>query len=107
KSFFAHRRLIKAMKEGGARGTPDPTSDAQVLKKLRLEGEAIDRLDKILSGFKIWEGHTTNPNDALTLQNLGRRAQLAVGKLADNAQTLMEVRKKVRTLMQDGNDLLA
>lgn len=107
KSFFARRRVIKDMKAGGALGVPDPIRDAPTLKRLRLEGEAIDRLDKLLLGFKDWEGHTTSPDAALALQMLGQRARLVVGRLADDAPTLVEVRGKVRTLMDDGNDLLA
>lgn len=107
KSFFARRRVIKDMKTGGALGTPDPVRDAPTLKRLRVEGEAIDRLDALLSGFKDWEGHTTSPDAALALQTLGQQARLAVGRLADDAATLVKVRGKVRTLMHDGNDLLA
>lgn len=107
KRFFARRRVIKDMKAGGALGAPDPIRDAPTLKRLRVEGEAIDRLDKLLSGFKDWEGHTTSPNVALALQMLGQRARLAVGRLADDAPTLVELRSKIRTLMHDGNDLLA
>ncbi|MEW6353244.1 MAG: DUF3320 domain-containing protein [Pseudomonadota bacterium] len=107
KSFFARRRLIKDMKAGGAQGVPDPIRDAPTLKRLRVEGEAIDRLDKLLSEFKDWEGHTTSPDAALALRTLGQRARLAVSRLADDAPKLVEVRSKIRTLMHDGNDLLA
>lgn len=107
KRFFARRRVIKEMKIAGAQGTPDPERDASTLKRLRGEGEAIDRLDTDLSNFKEWEGHTTAPDVALALEALGRAARNAVGKLADNAQALVDVRGKVRNLMYDGNDLLA
>jgi len=107
KSFFARRRVIKDMKIAGAQGRPDPARDAPTLKLLREEGEAIDRLDAHLCNFKEWEGHTTNPDVALALETLGRTARIAVGKLADNAQALAEVRSKIRNLMYDNNDLLA
>lgn len=107
KSFFARRGVIKDMKAAGAHGAPDPARDAPTLVRLRSEGESIDRLDKQLSNFKDWEGHTTNPDVALALQDLGKRARIAVGKLADDAQALTDVRGKVRNLMYDGNDLLA
>ncbi|ADH84743.1 DUF3320 domain-containing protein [Desulfurivibrio alkaliphilus] len=107
KSFFARRRLVKDMKLRGALGVPDPVCDAPVLKQLRVEGEAIDRLDKQLTEFKDWQGHTTSPDTALALQALGQRARLAVGRLVDDASTLVDIRNKVRTLMHDGNDLLA
>lgn len=107
KRFFARRRVIKEMKAGGALGRPDPIRDAPTLKRLRVEGEAIDRLDTLLSEFKDWEGHTTSPDAALALRTLGQRARFAVGGLADDVPTLVEVRTKVRTLMQAGNDFLA
>jgi Superfamily I DNA and RNA helicases and helicase subunits len=99
--------VIKDMKANGALGVPDPIRDALTLKKLRVEGEAIDRLDKLLSCFKGWEGHTTSPDTPLALQMLGQRARLAIGGMADDAPTLVSVRGRVRTLMQDANDLLA
>ena len=107
KSFFARRRVIKDVKAGGAQGVPNPVHDAPTLKQLRVEGEAIDRLDKLLSEFKDWKGHTTSPDAALALQVLGQRARLSVGRLADDASTLVEFRSNVRTLIHDGNDLLA
>lgn len=107
KSFFARRRVIKDMKVAGAQGVPDPVRDVPTLKRLRMEGEAIDRLDNLLSGFKDWKGHRTSPEAALALQTLGQRARVAVARLADDAPALAEVRGKVRTLMYDGNDLLA
>lgn len=107
KRLFARRRVIKEMQAAGARGVPDPAHDATTLKQLRVEGEAIDRLDKLLSGFKDWQGHTTSPDAALALQTLGQRARVAVGRLADDAPALAELRSKIRTLLYDGNDLLA
>lgn len=107
KRFFARRRVIKEMKIAGAQGTPDPERDASTLKLLRKEGEAIDRLDVHLSSFTEWEGHTTNPDVALDLQTLGQKARITASKLADNAQALIEVRSTIRSLMYDGNDLLA
>ncbi|HFD86473.1 MAG TPA: DUF4011 domain-containing protein, partial [Gammaproteobacteria bacterium] len=107
KRLFARRRVIQEMKAAGARGNPDPARDAPILKRLREEGEAIDRLDKILAGFKSWQGHTTNPDDALAMQILGQRVQTAVNRLADNATELALLRQKIRGLLQDSNDLLA
>lgn len=107
KSFFARRRVIKGMKAAGAHGVPDPARDAPTLTRLRVEGEAIDRLDELLSDLKDWHGHTTSPDAALVLQTLGQRARDAVGRLADDTPTMAEVRGKIRTLLYDGNDLLA
>ena len=104
---MARRRVINEMKEAGAHGKPDPDRDAPTLKQLREHGEAIDRLDDLLSGFKGWQEHTTSPDAVLILRTLGQRARDAVGRLADDAPTLVETRSKVRTLLFDGNDLLA
>ncbi len=107
KRVLARRRVINEMKEAGAHGKPDPDRDAPTLKQLREHGEAIDRLDDLLSGFKGWQEHTTSPDAVLILRTLGQRARDAVGRLADDAPTLVETRSKVRTLLFDGNDLLA
>lgn len=107
KSFFARRRLIKEMKANGARGTPIPAHDAPLLKRLGVEGKAIDRLEQLLSGLKDWQGHATDAEVAHALQALGLRVRAAVGRLADDALTLAEIRGKIRTLLHDGNDLLA
>lgn len=107
RSFFARRRLIKEMKAGGAVGTPDPVRDAPTLKLLRVEGEAIDQFDKQLSRFKDWKGHETSIDAILALQSGGQRARLVIGRLADDSPALIEVRSKIRTLMHEGNDLLA
>ena len=107
KKIFAQRAVIKSMRKGGARGEPNPARDAPLLTSLREEGEAIDRLDKQLSSLKEWEAHTTDPQAAQALRDLGDRARTSVGWLADDAQALAEVRRKVRMLLQDGNDLLA
>ncbi len=107
KRFFARRSIVKEMRANGALGKPDPRRDAQPLTGLRQEGEAIDRLDQQLCDFRDWAGHTTEPSVAESLRGLGERARSATGKLADEAQTLMEVRTTIRTLLHDGNDLLA
>ncbi len=107
KSFFLRRGIIKDLKQGGAKGTPDPTNDATLLTTLRAKGEAIDALDHQLSVFKDWEGHTTSPAPVLAIHDLGVRARSAVGKLTEDVQALVEVRGKIRALMYDANDLLA
>lgn len=107
KRLFARRRLIKDMQANGAQGTPDPARDAPLLQRLRAEGEAIDRLDKLLSVLKDWQGHATDAEAVRSLQALWLRTRAAISRLADNALTLAEMHSKVRTLLQDGNDLLA
>ena len=107
KCIFARRRVVKEMRMNGAQGKPDPAHDAATLSRMRREGEAIDRLDRELSGFKVWTAHTTEPADLDALRSLGERTRHVVGKLADEAQTLAETRAKIRTLLQDGQDLLA
>ena len=107
KRVLGHRRVIKDMKEGGAGGSPDPERDAPTLSQLREHGEAIDRLDERLSGFTGWQGHTTQPDVLLALRALGQRARDAVGRLADDAPSFLDIRTRVKTLLLDGNDLLA
>ncbi len=107
KRFFAKRSVLKEMRANGALGKPDPARDAPALARLRREGEAIDRLDRQLSGFQDWAGHATAPTVAESLRDLGERARSATGKLADDLGALAEMRAKVRQVLKDGNDLLA
>ena len=107
KRALGQRRVIKEIKEAGAQGTPDPARDAPTLTLLRGHGEAIDRLHELLSGFKDWQRHTTRPDALLSLRALGQRARNAVGRLADDAPSLLDIRTRVKTLLHDGNDLLA
>lgn len=107
KNFFLRRRIIKDLRLGGARGKPNVQQDAPILKTLREEGGAIDALEKTLTAFKDWDGHETKPETIATLHALCQSARNAVGRLADDAHSLAATRQKIRTLMYDGNDLLA
>jgi very-short-patch-repair endonuclease len=107
RSFFAKRKLVKEMKAAGAHGDPDPARDAVTLKRLREEGEAIDRLDKMLSWFREWNGHTTNADAVKALEELGKRARSVVGRLVEDPIALVELRRKVHILLFEGNDLLS
>ncbi len=104
--FFAKRRIIKEMRANGCRGNPNPASDAPVLARLRQEGEAIDGLNERLADLKEWSGQATDPVTVETLRQLGERARTVASKLADSPQTLVEIRRKLRTTLHDGNDLL-
>lgn len=107
KRFFAQRHIIKEMQAGGARGKPKPEHDAKFLAKLRKNGEVIDKLNQQLSSLKDWAGHATESSVAESLYHLGERARAIVARLADEPNELIEIRKKIRTLLYDGNDLLA
>lgn len=107
KSFFAKRKLIKEMKAGGAHGDPDPARDSATLKRMREEGEAIDRLDKMLSGFRDWQGHTSDADAVKALEEIGKRARSVVSRLVEDPMALAELRGKVRMLLFEGNDLLS
>lgn len=107
KKFFAKRTLVKEMKAGGAKGEPDPERDAGALQRMREEGEAIDRLERVLSGFRSWAGYETSPGEVEALQQLGERVRSAVTRLADDPASLVELRGKMRGLLHEGNDLLA
>lgn len=107
KSFFAKRAVIKNMKAKGALGTPDPSHDAAILVSLREEGIAIDALDKRLSDLRIWQKHTTEPEKVESLQILAQQVREVTGKLADDVQSLTQLRQTIRALINEGNDLLA
>ena len=107
KSWFAKRQVVKQMREGGAQGDPDPNNDIPVLKQLRETGDNIDRLDGVLKGLREWDSYNSDPEAMAALKLLGSRARVAVGKLADDAESLAAMRGKIRTLLYEANDLLA
>ena len=107
KRFFLRRRLIADLKAGGASGTPSASQDAPVLKHLREDGEAIDRLGKQLDGLRLWQGHATDIQAVTALRELGTRVRSAVGRLSADPAALADMRAKIRLLLQDGDDLLA
>lgn len=86
---------------------PDPERDAPVLADLRVEGEALDRIDKRLQSLRQWHGHGTQPAVMEELHKLGARTRAVTEAIASDPQTLISVRGKVLTLLRDGNDLLA
>lgn len=104
---LAKRQIVKELRTKGAQTSPDPSIDAPLLAEMRREGEAIDRLDRKLSGIKDWAAHATPATTAASLRQLGQRVRAAAARLNDTPQELVELRVKVRRLLHDGNDLLA
>ena len=93
-STFAKRRIVKELCANGARGIPNPSQDAPLLADLRREGEAIDRLDGLLSGLKGWSAHATPTATAASLREIGQRARVVVGRLTVDPQGLVELRAR-------------
>ena len=107
KRLLIRRKVLKEMKDAGAQGKPEPQRDSATLCRLREHGEAIDQLGEHLSDLKIWQGHSTPPDALEALSKLGKRARSAVDRLADDAPSLIDTRSKIKTLLLEGNDLLA
>ncbi len=107
KSFFARRKVLKQMREGGAQGEVNPDKDIPVLKQLRNIGIQIDQLDVVLKGLREWKSYDSEPERIASLQAIGARTRVAVGKLAEDAESLAVLRGKIWTLLYDANDLLA
>src|SRR5690554_5109829 len=74
KSFFAKRKVLKQMREGGAQGDANPDNDIAVLRELREIGGHIDRLDRVLKGLRDWKSYDSDPEMMASLQALGSRA---------------------------------
>lgn len=107
KTFFAKRNVRQLMRQGGAQGEPNPENDIPVLGQLRKTGQTIDRLDGVLNGLREWHLYESNPNEIDALKQLGTRARVAVSKLAEDAESLVKMRSKLRGLLFEANDLLA
>lgn len=107
KAFFLRRRIIKKMRLGGAKGKPNPYQDAGVLAQMRVEGEAIEKLDKQLNTLKLWDGLETDPDKAQQAKTLGEEIRTAVGILADDISELANLRANIRILVTETKDFLA
>jgi very-short-patch-repair endonuclease/DNA polymerase III delta prime subunit len=107
KRFLAQRKIKKEMQAGGAKGTPDPETDAQVLIEIRRQGEAIDALDLQLKALRAWNGHDSDPIRIDEIRALAQEIRAAVSRLADTPQALIEIRAKVMALIGNGNAFLA
>ena len=102
---FAQKKVVQAMIDGGASGTPDPVHDASVLSSLKEHGEAIDRLDKTLSSFKEWKAHATDPEAARLLHERGtvfrKSVRSALARMVDETQDRSRVIGKVLGLLEE------
>jgi len=107
KRLFATRAVRKALAGAGARGKPDPEIDIPALIELRKEGEAIERLDRQLKPLREWAAHDSDPRALDDARALAARVRAVVGRLVDTPQALVDMRARVRRLLEDGNDLLA
>ncbi len=107
KSFFLRRDVVKKMRLNGAEGTPDPDRDSKTLTLLRVEGEAIDRLDDRLREFEDWRGYESEPETLEQLYRFGERTRAVIDSLLEEAQDPVRIRADIETLLRDGNDLLA
>ncbi len=107
KRLIAQRKIRKDMQGGGAKGKPDPSIDAPLLIQIRREGEAIDALDVQLKSLRAWSGHISDPVLMNQIRTLAQRVRVAVSRLADTPQELIDLRGKVMALLENGNDLLA
>lgn len=107
KRIITQWKIAKEISKGGANGKPDPEHDIPILKTLKETGEKIDSLDRELANIRLWKGYTTEPHEVEALQKMGERIRTAVGKLADDADKLAELKTKLRNLLNEANDLLA
>lgn len=106
KSQVAKRQVFDLLREGGALGQPDPDQDLPVLQQWRESGDAVERLAPQLQGLRDWHGHDSDPRVLETLHGLGSRMRLAVGRLANDTDSLIRLRTQVRMLLQEAGDLL-
>ena len=107
KKLFTRRAVFRQLRQGGAIGRPNPAEDSRLLTLLRDHGREIDRLAVDLKEFRQWDFYVTDPRYCEKLASLGSSLQSVVGRLADNVQSLSELKSKLRIVLSEGNDLLA
>ena len=103
--FYQHR-IIKEMQAAGAYGKPDPARDLIALQQLRVDGEALDKLNKTLTHFKDWHGHDTNPDVVQDLLVAGKELRKSIQALVSQGNT-KKCLDQLRTLLYERNDDLA
>lgn len=107
RKVFARKTILKELAAKGAKAIPDPAKDAPLLRDLRIQGEALEKLDRHLSALRAWDGPASDPEAVERLRQHGLRLRAAVGKLADDGDTLLRLQSRLGELIEAGNDLLA
>ncbi|MBY6033270.1 DUF4011 domain-containing protein [Marinobacter daepoensis] len=107
KNWFAKRKVRSLLRQGGAQARPEPENDIPLLHELRETGGQIDQQDRLLSNVRGWSRYDTDTAVLEELRTLGTRVRAGVTRLADDAESLITLRAGIRTLLHDGNDLLA
>ncbi len=107
KRWLTRRKVIKQLKIAGANGKPNVVSDLNIIEHLRKTGESIDNVEGLLNTLKGWSSYDTDPEVMNSIKTIGSRVRSSVSKLADDAESLAELRSKIRTLIYDANDMLA
>ncbi|MAW61397.1 MAG: DNA helicase [Planctomycetes bacterium] len=106
KRFLAGRKLLKELRAGGAKGKPDIQKDARTLAKLRLHGEQIDRLDRVLSALDEWDGHSSDVGELGIHQDVAQRLRRDVSRIASSLDDRITLIAALKQLLDEGNDLL-
>ena len=104
--WFKRRAAIRQLRAGGAGGDPNPAQDAQALAQQRRHGEALERVDEVLRGFRAWRQYETDAQALQSVRQLGERVRTATAALAEDPQTLASIRQRARDAMEQG-DVLA
>ena len=107
KRILAKAGIVKRLRKAGASGKPQPAQDAKPLAVLRRDGEAIDGLTPRLSRFEAWTAHDSDPAVLYDLLALGTDLRRTSGVLVEDMDALMALRRRLRNLLDEGNDMLA
>jgi hypothetical protein len=105
--FFCQRRIVKRLQTLGAKGQPRPAQDLPALCALRDEGLAIAALENDIANLRDWRGVQTDPDKASHLAAAGKSLQAALSQLDVSPAFYLEVKSKIRSILQDGNELLS
>ena len=106
-SFFQKRSIRKELRSaGGARHIPDVAEDLVLFDSLRTLGQTLASLEEKLSAVAVWEGFKTEVSQVQEELGIAPKIRRAIAALGQDTDSLVEIRSKLKRLLEDGNDLL-
>jgi len=107
KSFFQKRSIIKELKTlGGAEREPDVGADLKILASLESHGRKLEQIHRQIPRIPAWKALDTDIKYMQQEIVLAEKIRALSMRLAQNPESLIEIRTKMKKLLGEGNDLL-
>ncbi len=104
---WARKRLARRFgEEGGAAGLPDIRGDLPKLQRLKQILGELDNLAPAVSGVPGWSGCGSDPGTLSGAIDVAERLRGRMTALASTPDELVELRRRISTLVVEANELL-